>query len=136
MPLPPLYIQFFKIMMKVLKDDPIRTVLTISVGFLILFIITKSDWTLMVSVVIGLSGLLSDFLAMKIYWIWNKLAFILSLIIPKIILSIIFFLFLFPISFLSKIFRKKDFMLLEDPDETTFMTVDKSFIKESFEKPW
>ncbi len=64
-----------------MKSNPTKTVLTISVGFLIVYLITKSQyqWILIVSASVGIIGLISDYLASKIEWIWMKLTWILSL---------------------------------------------------------
>jgi len=121
---------------KPFKSDPIRTVLTISMGFLLLFIITKLNWTLKVSAIIGFVGLVSHKMASGIEWLWMKLSLILSFIVPNVLLTLLFFLFLFPISLLSKIFREKDLLFIKNPLGTTFIKANKSFSKESFEKPW
>ena len=77
--------------MKKAKSEPIKTVLTITLGFLLLFIATKWKWTLTVSVMMGLAGLFSAFLAQKINLLWMKLAYILSLIVPNIVFGLIFY---------------------------------------------
>jgi len=122
--------------MKIQKSDPIKTVLTISMGFLVLYFITKTNWPLIVSVSVGIAGLISDFLANLIDKIWFKLSYILSFIVPNILLTLVFFLFLLPIALLSKLFRNIDLLMLKNPGNTTFIDTNKSFSKESFEKPW
>ena len=62
------------------KSEPVKTVLTITLGFIILFVVTKWKWALTVSVFIGLAGLLSTYLANKIDFLWMKLSYLLSLI--------------------------------------------------------
>jgi len=65
-----------------------------------------------------------------------KLAWVLSLIIPNILLSSIFFLFLFPIALLSRLFGKKDPLMLKNPEKSVFRNQEKKFDKSSFENPW
>ena len=122
--------------MKQPKTNPTQTILTICVGFLVIHLITKADWAIYVSLVIGVLGVFSPFLSKKIDFLWMKLAWVLSLIIPNILLSIIFYLFLFPIALLSKLFSDKDPLMLKNTTKTTFRTREKSFEKSSFEKPW
>jgi len=99
--------------MQKIKSNPIKTMLTISVGFLVVFIITKLNWALLVALVVGLIGLFSTFLSKQIEFLWLKLAWFLGLIVPNILLSAIFYLFLFPIAVLSKIFGKNDSFTLK-----------------------
>jgi hypothetical protein len=65
-----------------------------------------------------------------------KLAWVLSLVIPNILLGLVFYLVVFPIAVLSKIFRRTDFLTLRNPTSTLFTESNKQFGKTSFEKPW
>jgi hypothetical protein len=122
--------------MKNFKTDPVKTVLTISVGFIVVYLLSKWRWALSVSLIVGLIGIFSPYLSRKVEFLWMKLTWLLSLILPNILLGIIFYLFLFPISLLSKLFRKKDILLLKNNYSTTFKETNKTFDKVSFEKPW
>ena len=85
--------------MQKIKSNPVKTMLTISTGFLVVFIITKLNWVLLISLFIGLVGMFSTYLSEQIEFLWNKLAWLLGLIVPNILLSVIFYLFLFQIFF-------------------------------------
>ncbi len=122
--------------MKKAKSDPTKTVLAISVGFTVIFLITNLKWLIIVSLIIGVTGLFSTYLSKKIDYLWMKLTWLLSLIIPNILLGAVFFFVLFPISFLSKLFRKKDQLMLSNKLKSTYIVSNKSFDKRSFEKPW
>jgi hypothetical protein len=122
--------------MKNLKTDPIKTVLTISVGFIVVFLISKWNWAIYVSLIIGLIGLGSGYLSKQIHFVWMKLAWLLNQIFPKILLGIFFYLFLFPISLLSKVFGKKDPLILKNRLASTYANNDASFDKSNFERPW
>jgi hypothetical protein len=122
--------------MQKIKSNPVKTMLTISIGFLVIFIITKLNWALLIALVIGLIGLFSSFLSKQIEFLWTKLAWFLGLIVPNILLSAIFYLFLFPIAVLSKIFGKNDSFKLKNNADSVFISSNKEFNKNSFEKPW
>ena len=122
--------------MKKVKSQPVNTMLTISTGFIVIFLITNWKWALFVALAIGLFGMFSPYISRKIDYLWMKLAYLLGLIIPNIILSLIFFLFLFPISILSKLFGKKDPLILTNKGNSIYKITSKSFDKKSFEKPW
>ena len=120
--------------MKKQKTTPFRTVLTITVGFSIVYLATEMRWALITAICVGLVGVFSKFLSEQIDFLWNKLSWLLSLIVPNIILSIVFYLFLFPIALLSKIFGKKDPMLLKNRNESMFIDVDRKFDAKYFER--
>jgi hypothetical protein len=122
--------------MSKIKSEPTKTVLTISVGFLIIFLITEWQWAIYVSLLVGLVGMFSPFLAKQIDWLWMKLAWLLSLVVPNILLSAIFYLFLFPIALLSKLFGNNDNLLLKNKSDSTLKVVHKTFEKSTFEKMW
>ena len=124
------------LIMKNPKSNPTKTMLTICTGFLVIFIITKIQWMLLVALIIGLIGVLSSFLSNLIDFLWNKLAWVLSLIVPKILLSVIFYFILFPIALLSKLFRKTAVLSLENKVDSVFVNSNKEFNKSSFENPW
>lgn len=120
--------------MKKQKTTPFRTVLTITVGFSIIYLATEMRWALITAICVGLVGVFSKFLSEQIDFLWNKLSWVLSLIVPNIILSIVFYLFLFPIALLSKLFGKKDPMLLKNRRESMFDDVDRKFDQKYFER--
>jgi hypothetical protein len=122
--------------MKNVKSDPVKTCLTIAMGFVVVHLSTKWQGALLVSLVVGGIGLFSTYLSEKVDFIWLKLTWVLSLIVPNILLGGLFYLFLFPISVLSKIFGKKDPLLLKNSQSSTYATRNKTFSKSHFEKPW
>lgn len=122
--------------MKNQKTNPLQTVLTICIGFLVLYFVTKNQMFVKIATVIGVLGLSSNFLASKIDFLWMKLAQILGAIFPKIILALVFYVILLPISKISKLFNRKDNLFLGKNHTTTFVTSHKQFTKESFEKPF
>jgi hypothetical protein len=111
------------------------TILVICIGFLTLYLIFSWQWALITSFVVGLVGILSDTLSRIIEKGWMQLARILGYIIPSILLSIVFYLFLFPISLISKLFTK-DPLMLSNKYKTYFVTIDKEVEKNCFEKIW
>ena len=119
-----------------MKSNPSKTALTISMGFLLIFWFTRMDWALTVSIIIGIIGVLSDALSKYIEIVWMKLSYVLSLIVPNIILGIVFFLFLLPLSILARIFRKEDALKLKNTFNTVYSEKNKSYDKAHFENMW
>lgn len=121
---------------KQIKSDPKQTILVITVGMIVVHLITKQMWALQAAVLIGLAGLFSDYLAEKIDWLWMKLTWVLSKIVPNILLSLVFFVFLTPIAFFSRIFGDKNQLSIKNTSSSLFKAYDKKMDKASFEKPW
>ena len=117
--------------------NPTKTVLVMTVGFLVLYFLSKQIVFLYIAMGVGILGAISSFLAEKIDWVWTKLGWLLSLIVPKIIMSIIFYVILTPTAFLSRLFGKSDPMDLRNTQSSLFKEKkETTFSKESFEKPW
>ncbi|MDX2359574.1 MAG: hypothetical protein QNK23_02130 [Crocinitomicaceae bacterium] len=116
--------------------NPSKTVLTITIGFAIVFLLTKMDWALITSISVGLLGVISDKLSEYIEYLWLKLAWLLGLIVPNILLSIIFYFFLFPLSLLSKLFGKKNPLNLKRTEGSMWISYDREIDIEYFEKTW
>lgn len=116
-------------------DTSKSTILIISTGFLILYLVFSWQWAVIVSLIVGVVGIISSFLSKKIEWGWMKLSQFMGYIIPNILLSIVFFLFLFPISLFSKLFSK-DPLMLSEKYKTYFIDINKEIDKKSFEKIW
>lgn len=114
------------------------TILVISVGFLAIFFLKDWRWAAWVSLAVGVTGIVSPFLSRKIHYLWMKLADILGWFMPKLILGLIFFLFLFPLSLLATLFGKKDHLQLKPKTGTTstYLSFNRLVDKSYFEKPW
>lgn len=122
--------------MKAIKSNPAKTSLTISMGFLIVFLLYKLDWAILVSLSVGLIGALFDGFSRFIEKAWFKLAKILSFIVPNILLAFIFFLFLFPLSLLYKLFRKSDPLKLRNNGSSLYKNRTDLIFKSNFENMW
>ena len=123
-------------MQKQIASEPTKTILVITVGMLIIYAITDWKYAFYISLVVSIPGLLSDYVAKKIEFIWMKLAWVLSLIVPNILLSIIFYLLLTPIAFFARVWRRKNMLSLKNTESSLFKNSGKNFDKASFENPW
>lgn len=105
-------------------------------GFLILFLIYGWNWAILVSLGVGLAGVFSPRLSKKIDYLWLKLGGLMSLIIPPILLAIIFYLLLFPLAMLSRLFGNSDPLNLKNRTDSLFISSGKTYQKQDFEKIW
>jgi Saxitoxin biosynthesis operon protein SxtJ len=84
---------------------------------------------------IGLVCLLSSYVTEKIHWLWMKISHVLGFVMSKVILSIVFFLFLTPIAILSKLSRK-DLLQLKRADRTYYAERNHLYVKDDLENVW
>jgi len=119
-----------------LKSNPSLTLLTIVFGLLFFNYFLKSETIFYISLVVSGLGVFSIKLSIIIEKIWFKISFILSQIIPNILLSLIFFLILTPIALLSKLFNSQTNFNSKNNLGTTYIDQNKSFDKKSFERTW
>lgn len=117
------------------RDKINETILTITVGFIVLHLVFKNNAFLYTALVIGLCGIFSAYLSEKISQLWFKLAELLGYVVPKILLSIVYFFFLFPIALLARL-SKKDHLMLNNNKVSYFVNRDKQTEKADFEKTW
>ena len=122
--------------MQKIKTEPTKTVLIITVGFLVVFLAWGWRWALIVALIIGLAGAISKKLSEGIHKGWMELARLLSYIVPNLLLSAFFYLFLFPVAALARLFSKNDPLSLKNKEASLFRQTNKAFSKESFENPW
>ena len=89
------------------RKKNLETCLVITTGLSVIYLFKNWQPILIGAVIVGLLGIFFDKPASWITWLWMKIADILGQIMPKIILSLVFFLFLVPISFVSRLFTRK-----------------------------
>lgn len=114
----------------------LQTLAVLGIGFSIFFLITDNRY--FIYLVIGLlaSGSISTKVGKGIDYVWMKIGEFLGLIVPNIILGVIFYIFLTPIAFLSRLFSKEDQLLLKKTTKTSFKESLKLYNTKYFETPW
>lgn len=105
-------------------------------GFLALYLIF--NWTPFVYIALGVGAgsLISPLIGDLIVKGWYKLAHILGWINTRILLSLIFYLFLFPIALLAKLSQKDHLKLRKKKRESLFVERDHLYTKKDLENTW
>jgi len=116
--------------------DPVRTCLTITVGFILIYKMTQAPVFFWIAFTTGLGSLLSDNISRGIHFVWLKLASLLSMIVPNVLLSVFFYFILFPIALLARLFGKRDPLMLKNRTTSVFKNHAGKFERASLEKPW
>lgn len=118
------------------NDQALQTVLVIVIALLVFFVISQQLVLVYIAIGLGIVALLSSYLASKIHWLWMKFSYLLSLVVPNILLSLVFFIVLTPIAWLSKLFGDKNPLQLKNTNHSLFKNTKKSYSPSDFEKPW
>ena len=113
-----------------------KSTLTIIIGFILMSNYFNYKPLFIFGIFIGLIAIFSEKVNDKIIWTWNKLAEVLGLIMPNVLLTIVFYLFLTPLALLSRINNKKNPLQLKNNTNSTFISQRKQFTPESLEKIW
>lgn len=116
------------------KINPKSTVLVITTGFIIIYFFTSWVIILIAAIVTGVLGF-SDRMSHLIHTAWMGLAKLLSYIIPNILLTLIFYLILFPLALLSRL-KNKDPLMMSSTHSSYWNKDEQTPSKESFEKTW
>jgi hypothetical protein len=95
----------------------------------------RSPYLLLAAAIIGVIGLFIPYVAEKIHWAWMKLAEGLGYVMSKVILTIVFVVFLVPVSAVSKLFRKKS-IAVKSTGNSHFVERNYTYTKESLENVW
>lgn len=121
--------------MQITKGKINGTLLAIVTGFIVLFLIFNREWMLYVSAIVGIGGLFSTAFGGLIHRLWMGLAKGLGFVNAHLLLGVIFFFLLFPISVLYRI-KNRDSLQLKRRKESYFKDRNHSFEKKDLENPW
>ncbi len=118
------------------KQKNQETVLAIVLGLLVFWYFTRINLLVYISLVLVIIGLLIQPLAGWITWFWMKLSHVMGWVMSKVILSVIFYLFLFPIAALSRLF-KPDLLHLKKGNKASHYTErNHKYVSEDLDNPW
>jgi hypothetical protein len=113
-----------------------KSTLTIVIGFTLLSNYFEFKQLFIIALIIGLIAIFSEKANDKIILIWNKITEILALIMPNVLLTLVFFLFLTPLALAHRINRKKNLLQLKNDNDSVFISKRKEFSQKSLEKVW
>lgn len=118
------------------KSNTYETILVITVGFVIIYLLSEVTAFMVVALSVGILSILSRFLAEKISWLWMKLGEGIGWFMSKIILSIVFYLFLFPISLIYRIFNKDKLNIKRKERSTLYVERNHTYGSDEMNNVW
>lgn len=137
LPLHHLFTHYFR-----MKESNTKVILVMVVGFLLIatYLHWKTEYTnaarilFFIALGIGVASFIPP-LERLVVWIWGKIAMVLGWINTKIILSLVFFIFLTPFALLSRLFSKNA-LQLKRKSESTFVERNHTYTKKDLENIW
>lgn len=122
---------------KINEVDKLKALLVIVTGLVVLGILSKGKpgWFYAAGSV-GVLSLAIPAIGDGILWLWFKIAEVLGWINSRILLSLIFFVFLYPISWLMKISSKNMMFLKRVKNNSVYAERNHKYKKEDLENIW
>jgi hypothetical protein len=118
------------------QQDRYKTILVIVTGLLVIALIVKIHWLLMMAMAISVVSVFIPAAAKSIEWFWLKLAQGLGWINSRILLSLVYFLFLLPVAWVSRLFTKDPLALKNRKTTSLFVTRNHLYTKKDLENIW
>lgn len=119
-----------------MQQDRYKTILVIVTGLLAIGLIFKIDWLNLLALSIGILSIFFSAAARSIEFAWLKLALVLGWINSRILLSIIYFVFLLPLAWVSRLFTKDPLSLRNRKTSSIFTTRNHLYTKKDLENIW
>ena len=124
---------------KISREKELETIISIVAVLVILYLITKRHYSFLLwaAVATGLIATLSKVLTSKIVWGWMKFSELLGSVTSKILLTLVFFCFLWPIAALSRMFdNKSNLQLRKTSGPSYFVTRNHKYEATDLENGW
>ncbi|WP_373515990.1 SxtJ family membrane protein [Persicitalea sp.] len=123
---------------KISEADRAKAQLVIVTGLLVIYFIFKSryPWMLYAAATVGVLCIAIPIVGEWIVKGWFKIAEILGAINGRILLSIVFFLILSPIAFLSRMGRKNPLSLKSENKESAFTERNHLYTPKDLDQVW
>lgn len=118
------------------SQDRFKTILVIVTGLLALAWIFDIPMLSKFALGISVISILIPTAAQAIAWVWLKLALALGWVNSRILLSIIYFVFLLPIAWVSRLFTKDPLALKKNKASSLFVTRDHLYTGKDLENIW
>lgn len=117
-------------------QDRYKTILVIVTGLLAIAWIFEIPVLVKIALIIGAISIFVPPAARAIEWLWFKIALALGWVNSRILLSVIYFVFLMPLAWISRLFTKDPLALKRDTRSTLFVTRDHLYTGKDLENIW
>lgn len=120
---------------KMSKEKNLEAILVICLGLIVFHLILDIRILLLISILLGLAGLFIPFVAKWVAKGWYGLSHVMGFVMSKVILTIIYFIFLYPMALVARAGGKLSIKLKKAPE--SYWTVrNHPYKKEDLENMW
>ncbi|MEM6316945.1 MAG: hypothetical protein AAF960_04705 [Bacteroidota bacterium] len=119
-----------------MREKHLETCLVISTGLTIAWFFFQHIGLLYAAVTIGVIGAFVDSIARWIHWLWYKIAEVMGGVMSKVLLSLVFFLFLVPLALIYRLFSKDELQLRKKAGGSYWTVRKQVFGKGDLEDMW
>jgi hypothetical protein len=122
------------------EADKLKSILVIVIGFLTLSLIFRkkpeaSQVLFWIAFGVGFLSLLIPVTKDWILYVWDKIALVLGWINTRILLAVVFYVFLFPVSLLNRMFNK-NMLQLSRAKGSVYISRNHKYTREDLENTW
>ncbi len=118
------------------KGRTVETCLVIATGLLVIYLLHPVKPLIYAAIALGVVGAFIPSLAKWVDWAWYKLAEGMGWVMSKVMLTLIFFVFLFPVALLSRVFGKKDSLQLKKKTGSYWTERNHAYEAKDLENVW
>ena len=118
------------------REKHLETILVLVLALGIIYWVYNSGYILLAAGILAFIGIFVPFLAQKIHWAWMKLSHYIGLVMGKVLLTLIYVLFLLPLAFFARLFKSKNGVLLKRKPQSYFVDRNFTYTKSSIENVW
>ena len=123
-------------MSSIKNNNSSKVILTLVVALLVFFHFYHYKYLFISAIILGLTGVLSDYASEKIATVWMWFAKIIGKVIPKVILTLLYFLFFVPYALIYRLVRKNVLDLKVGGKETMYKERNHLYTPSDIENPW
>jgi len=117
------------------RDKTLEAILVIVTGFVLLYFIYNDKFLLYIAFGIGIIGIFVQPLTTILAKGWFKLGEVLGFVVSKVILVVLYYLFLVPIALLYRFFHK-DTLILKRTPHSNWITRNHQYIPDDLKNIW
>lgn len=118
------------------SQDRFKTILVIVTGLLALAWIFDAPMLGKIALFVGVISVFIPAAARAIEWVWFKIALALGWVNSRVLLTVVYFLFLMPIAWISRLFTKDPLALRNHKRDTLYHTRNHVYTEKDLENIW
>jgi hypothetical protein len=119
------------------KDKHRETVAVLAAALVVAYAVREQKVFVILAGLLAVIGLASPLLSARIHRLWMGLAQVLGLVMTRVLLSVVYFVVLFPLAILSRRFSAHDSLRLKhDKGSSVYSDRDHTYTAADLENPW